>query len=101
MQGFVWVVFFKKATKAIFLSSSPNCGWIVSFFQLSSPWEIRGHRDTAHWSSYLFIYRIYSNKRPASNERPPPLPPPPNETQISAHLNPTHLSDNEIEIEIE
>ena len=27
--------------------------------------------------------------------------PPPNQTQISTHPHPTHLSDNEIEIEIE
>ena len=37
------------------------------------------------------IYRIYSNKCPTSNKRPPP--PPPNQTQISAHPHPTHLSE--------
>ena len=40
------------------------------------------------------------NKRPASNKRSPhPLPS--FLTQISAHPHPTHLSDYEIEIEIE
>ena len=36
-------------------------------------------------------YRIYSNKRRALNKRPPPAPP--NQTQISAHPYPTHLSE--------
>ena len=31
------------------------------------------------------------NKRPALNKRPPPSPP--NQTQISAHPHPTHLSE--------
>ena len=95
MQGFVSVVFFKKATKAFLLSSSSNCGWMVSFFQLSRTRKIRGHLDTAHWSSYLFIYRIYSNKRPtsnycpASNKRPPPLPPP-SQSNSNKHPPPPH-----------
>ena len=38
-----------------------------------------------------YNYRIYSNKRPTSNKRPPP--PPPNQTQISGHPHPTLLSE--------
>ena len=73
----------------------------------------------------LHKYRIYSNKRPTSNQRPPRIsanpkaekvnkcpasnkpppppspPPPPNQTQISVHPHPTHVSNNEIKIEIE
>ena len=34
-------------------------------------------------------YRIYSNKRPASNKRPPHLPSTPTQTQISDHPHPS------------
>ena len=44
-----------KSKTSFLLSSSPNCGWMVSFFQLYfKTRKITVHLDTAHWSSCMF-----------------------------------------------
>ena len=49
------------------------------------------YREARPRSKLSFFYRLYSNERPTSNKRPPPAPA--NQTQISAHPHPTHLSE--------
>ena len=57
MQGFVWVIFFKKATKAFCCPALLTVDGWFHFLSPKRPQKIGGHLDTAHWSLYLFVFK--------------------------------------------
>ena len=69
---------------------------VTVFIRISAQPGISAHLEQA---PILKAEKV--NKRQASNKRPRAPPLPSNQTQISAHLHPTHLSDNDIVIKLE
>ena len=56
MQGFLWVNFFKKKQQQKLFVTQLSQLWMDGLiFSAYRSRKIRGHLDTAYWSSYLFV----------------------------------------------